>query len=1134
MMREDYTHWFTRGRVHQKAGRPIEAMMCYQRALQSNAQAVRARFRLGEVLRELGRNAEARAAWHAGLDLNPAHLPMLLTLADAARQTGAYDEAIAAYRGVLAARPGHPEAMLGLALSRLAQGNEAGYPRLAELLGAKATLWFWNELARALATARSSPARTSLLLEIASTQVDAMPPLMLACAAEEMIATGDIERAREMLVRAEPQAPLLDDPETLRRLALVAACVGSPPAWAERYAQRCIALFAGGLSLQWPRRTAGTALRVAYLVAPGTRLTIDGVAIDTETYLRVIVATHARERIAATVCVVGEAPLAAVSALLPPEIPAATLGTVPDAALARSLAEADADALVDLVGFGAAIGPLLAQRPARTLWTYPGFAGANVAPLVTHALPPPSGGDVEALAQHRTALELALMDTCTAAPWFADVASRTAAELGAAWRAAVAAHQRGDLDAALAGYRDVLAEQPTYAPAQYLLGTLLRDRGRSVEAGRALAAAVEAAPAYVDARVALADLLREEQLAGRAVAVCEEGLRHVPNEVALWRALGLARLAQRQGAAARKAFRRALVLAPTHAMTHYNEGVALQMLRKHERALRAYQRALALDPQLVAADFNIGIIFREQGRPDRAIAAFERVLARDPQHVPAYKALADTLQDERRLDAWFKAFDRFEAACPNAFPLLVMALEACHYRADFAALDRYLNRLRQDEFKPSSETELADCLEELLFLLAYFDFEPEAQFGLYKAYNLIARRVYGAPLALPEKRRPGRIRIGYLSGDLRNHVMGKMMWPALERHNRERFELFFYSLSAVSDEWTERYRGLADHFEVIAELVERDAAERIAADDLDILVDLSTHTRGSKPGILALKPARVQITHVASAGVVGLSTIDFKLTDAYADLVESQAVQLEALLPVPGCVYPYRHIPPAADHPFHRDRLEIAPHAVVVGAFVNPLKLSRRCLALWREVLERIPGAVLAISPTSPERRIIYCRLLSAAGIPDARVRVLPQGRDEAENQARYGLVDFALDPMPYGGVNGTLEALDMNVPVVTLVGRKHGERSTYSILANLGVTQIVATSGSEYVEIALQLATDAAFKAQIKAAIRAGLQRSPLTDMDAHTRHLEQAYLQALEQRYPAALATVRNGSSSNVVCPH
>ncbi|HEY2970343.1 MAG TPA: tetratricopeptide repeat protein, partial [Casimicrobiaceae bacterium] len=578
-MREDYARWFTRGRAHQKAGHLIEAMICYERTLQSNAHAVRARFRMGEVLRELGRDADARAAWHAGLNLKPAHLPMRLALADAARRTGEYDEAIAAYRGVLAAKPGHPEATLGLALSRLVQGNEAGYAEVAELLDAKTTPWFWDELARALAVARPSPARTSLLLEIASTQVEAMPALMLACAAEEMIATGETERTREMLVRAESQASLLDDLETLRRLALVAARAGSSFAWAECYAQRCVALFGGGLSLLWPRRTAGTALRVIYLVAPGTRLTIDGVAIDVDTYLRAIVATHARERIVATVCVVGEAPVSAVSALLPPEVQTATLGPVPDAALARSLAEADADALVDLVGLGAAIGPLLAQRPARTLWTYPGLAGANVAPLVTHALPSPSGDDAEALAAHRTALELALMDTCTAAGWFADVAPRTAFELGATWRAAVKAHQSGDFDGALSAYQDVLAEQPTYAPGQYLLGTLLRDRGRRAEAGRALAAAVESAPTYVDARVALADLLREEQLLRRAAGICEEGLRHAPNEVSLWRVLGLVRLAQREGAAARKAFRRAIMLAPTHAMTHYNEGVALQMLR---------------------------------------------------------------------------------------------------------------------------------------------------------------------------------------------------------------------------------------------------------------------------------------------------------------------------------------------------------------------------------------------------------------------------------------------------------------------------------------------------------------------------------------------------------------------------
>jgi predicted O-linked N-acetylglucosamine transferase (SPINDLY family) len=1125
MMREDYGQWFARGRAHQKAGRPIDAIVCYRRALRSNQHAVQTQYRLGEALRDIGRDDEARRAWRAGLALSPDHGGILLCSAEVARRAGAYDEARDAYHRVLAARPNHPDALVGQALSRIGLGDETAYAELGRMLAEGAPHPRWDELARLLSAAPPSAARSALLRQLATTRAGELPPRLLAIIVEALIAAGERDRARDALGEAERLMSTIDDPEVVRRLALAAAKLGPSRAWAECYAAYCTALFASAAPVLWPRRTAGEALRVVYLIDPSARIEVGGVAIDPESFLHAVVAAHPRERIAPAVYVVGDAPPRHAGTPLPEHVPVTTLGATPAPEAARVLAEADADALIDLVGMNAALGPLLAQRPARTRWTYPALAGANVAPLITHALPAPGRGDEAALAQHRLALEVALLEACTSAPWFADAAAHTAAELAATWRTVIAAHQAGDVDAAIAGYRDLLSEQPGYAPAQHLLGVLLRDRGQRREAAAAFGAALAAAPAYAEPRTALANIYREDVFAAQAIELCQQGLALAPKDVSLWRALGMARLAQHDGVAARKAFKRALELEPGDATTHYNQGVALQMLHRRDPALRAYQRALALNPELFAADFNIGVIFREQGRSTAAIKAFEAVLARDPRHVPAHKALAETLLGARRLDAWFKAFDRFEAACPDALPLAVLALEACQYRADFAALDRYLERLRQDKFKATSETELADCLEELLFLLLYFDLEQDAHFGLYKAYDSVAPRVYGKPLALPETRRAGRIRIGYLSGDLRNHVMGKMMWTALERHDRARFELFFYSLSNVSDAWTERYRGLADHFEVIADLSEREAAERIAGDELDILVDLATNTLGAKPGILALKPARVQITHVASAGVVGLSTIDFKLTDAFADLPENQIFQLETLLPMQGCVYPYRHVPPATEHPFHRDALRIAPDKVVIGAFVNPLKLSRRCLALWREVLERMPNAVLAISPLSPEQRKLYGRLLAAAGIPLARICLLPQGRNEAENQARYGLVDFTLDPLPYGGANGTLEALDMNVPVVTLVGRKHGERCAYSILANLGVTQTVAASGSEYVDLAVRLATDAAFKAEVKAAIRAGLEHSPLTDMDAHTRHLEQAYLQALQQRYPAALAAAGDG---------
>ena len=1086
-------------------------MVCYRRALNSNTYAVEARYELGEVLRDVGLHDQARVAWRAGLSLQPRHARLLLSLADAARRAGAHTEAIEKYREVLAVEPDHNGARIGLVLSRLMHGDETAYAEMAGSFGTSSGRRL-DELARVLAATPQTAARRAFILEFIAVRGSDLPPLLIALALEELVGAGEQRAALATLAAAEAFAATIDELEVLRRMARVAQALRAPGAWAERYAEGCLAAVSAGAPLLWPRRSSGSALRVAYLIAPAARIEIEGIAIDKADYLRAIVAAHRAERVEATVLIVGDAPPRAEAALLPPGVRVIALGALPQAAIVRTLSEIDLDALIDLAGMNAAVGPLLAQRPARSLWTYAGLAGAHAAPLIGFALPPPAAGDAAALDQHRVALEDALQAALAAQPWFGNGSARSAKDLAETWRAALTAHQAGQADAALAGYRELLAEQPGYAPALHMLGAIQRERGQLDEALAAFEAALAAAPTYAEPRVALADLHCKRGDARAAIDLCGAGLRIMPRDVTLWRALGLARLAYQTGRAARMAFKKALEIDPADATTHYNLGVALQMLNRPRPALRAYQRALALNSELFAADFNIGVIFREEGRLKAARSAFEHVLTRAPGYVAAHKALCETLLAARRMDVWFEAFNRFEASCPDALPMAVVALEAKQYRAEFAAVDAYLERLKEGTFRSGDDQERADTLEELLYMLLFFDIEPDAVLDLYKAYDAVARRVYGKPVELPVARRPGRIRIGYLSGDLRNHVMGKMMWSAVEHHDREQFELFFYSLSEQSDSWTERYRGLGDHFEVIAHLTERDAAERIAADEIDVLVDLSTNTRGAKPGILALKPARVQITHIASAGVVGLSTIDFKLTDAFADLPEQQGSQLETFLPMDGCVYPYRRVAPAQEHPFTRQGLELAQDAVVIGAFVSPLKLSRRCLALWREVLERVPNALLAISPMTPGLRKTYARLFAGAGIANSRVRVLPQGRNESENQARYEAVDFTLDPMPFGGANGTLESLNMAVPVVTLVGARHGERTAYSMLSNLGVTQTVAKTGRQYVDIAVRLATDAAFAVEVKAAIRAGLERSPLTDMRVGSSRVD---LQACKLEY-------------------
>ena len=1114
MPEQAHAEWLERGRAHQWQGQPIDALLCFREAIRADARASDAHFHLGEIQWQLGRFADAIAAWRESLRIAPRFLAPAQALAEALLATGDAAGAAQAAGRVLAQAPGdvRAEFIAGVANLASAKGDiEAGADRVVRALASDPALVGVSSLALPLARALERPGarpQPFLVDEViraagSAALVGAMPAALLALACERAVVTEAVgaQARASLFAHAAARSYAATEHEALRRIALAAGQAAAPEAAVllQTYAELCVSAFATQVPLTWPRRTAGERWRIVVLLpanadsaAKGVTAAVTGLPRETCDVL--------------LACVGAAAPawveLAGISAARIIELPGQ-----PDAAVAKGLAVADPDLLLDAAGPGATIGPLLAARPARAVWSLATGEVAHSPPLVDRVLDDASGlvaACAEAHAAHDPGADCPL----------------GAAELAAAWEGAVRAHQRGERAAARAVYDRVLALEPGFAPAHFLSGMLAREDGDTTAARRDFDAAVAAESGYLDARVAAARAATEQHDAAAAIVLCRDGIERAPASVVLWRALGHAHLAHRDGAAAADAFAHALALAPTDAETHYNRGVALQMQRALPEAARAYQHALAFAPDLTTASFNLGVVCQEARADDAAIAAYEAALRSDPRHVAAYKNLGEVLFATGKYEAWLANFRRFEASCPAALPLAVQALEACQYQGEFAKLDRYLAGLAREEYRAADELELADCLEELLYLLLFFDVDPELVLRFAQTYDGTAKRVYGEPLPARAARRPGRLRIGYLSADLRDHVMGKMIWQAIRHHDRSRYELFFYALSRESDAWTDRFRGVADRFDVIADLSERDAAVRIAADDLDVLVDLSTHTRGAKPGILAFKPARVQITHVASAGPVGLSAVDFKLTDRYADVPGNQSFQLEMLLAMDGCVYPFRHIAPAGEHPFRRDRLGIPADAVVIGAFVSALKLSRRCLALWKDVLDRVPRALLACSPVNPAAQRLYLTIAGAAGIGADRVVFVPQGGDDAQNQARYTLVDFVLDPMPFGGVNGTIEALDMGVPVVTLAGRRHGERSGLSILSNLGVTETVAQSGTEYVDIAVRLATDAGFMAAVRAAIRRGIATSTLTDMPRHTQSLEAAYEAALAQKCPDVLA--------------
>ena len=1067
MTLERYSTWLAHGRAHQAEGRAIDALLCYRRALREVKAGVDARFHLGEVAWHLGNPDDAIAAWQSVAERVERHLPSLHALADACAATGRFDAALQAATRVLAIQTHEPRALALSTLIRATQGE-----RIDD-----------RTLAQAIRMNRHWPLA-----------------LLTAAGVRLLERPGDHQTALPLLLDAAAGAPVTTaTADALRALALAAARAGERvPAsvLADRYAESSRALNRPTMPLLWPQRTAGNAVRAGLLVTGEPFHDAIAIAEDVDRRLGT-----------QWTCTIFVAPPHTASPAT-----AFDVRTLPDdaEAAARGMAALDLDVLIDCAGLEAPSGSLLARHPARAIWAIARHDVPSASRLADRVLTRADGADA-GVADALMALHAQIAREPSA--------SLTATELAALWDDAVHAHQRGDPAAATAGYAKFLAAQPQFGPALYLRAMLARASGDHPRAREDLNAALQAAPDFVDAAAALADLETAAGNTAEAAAIARRGLDCTPDAVSLWRALGRAALAQRDVRVAADAFFEAQKREPAHAETHYNHGVALQMAGKASEAAHAYQRALAFDPGLHDADFNLGVIFDQQGNAAAAITAFSNVLKRAPTHARAYKALAETLLASGRTDAWFANFERFERNCPNHLALAALALEVCTYRADFPRLERYLDGLRAGRFTDGAQDEMQDALEQLLYLLHFFDVEPTLIGRYARTHDVLARRIHGEPRPPRAERRPGRLRIGYLSGDFRNHVMGKMMWHALRHHDADAFEVFGYTTTDVRDEWTTRYETVFGRLASIAARGDADAADRIAEDDLDVLVDLSTHTKGARPGVLARKPARVQITHVASAGTLGLSAIDYKLTDAYADVAFDSDAQIEPPLVMEGCVYPYRHLAPVAEDIFTRAQAGIPAGAVAIGAFVTPLKLSQRCLALWRDVLQRVPDAVLVFSPLQPSLRTVYQRICATAGIEARRFAFVPQGRDDAENQARYRLIDFVLDPLPYGGVNGTLEALDMEVPVVTLVGRRHAERTSYSILANLGVTDTVATTGGEYVDIAVRLATDRAFATDLRARIRAARAHSVLTDMPQHARNLERAYMRALRERVPSVV---------------
>jgi predicted O-linked N-acetylglucosamine transferase (SPINDLY family) len=393
----------------------------------------------------------------------------------------------------------------------------------------------------------------------------------------------------------------------------------------------------------------------------------------------------------------------------------------------------------------------------------------------------------------------------------------------------------------------------------------------------------------------------------------------------------------------------------------------------------------------------------------------------------------------------------------------------------------------------------------------------EAPAAILAAYADWGKR-FAAPLTAKAAKSCGqhpktgkKIRLGYVSADFRRHALMDFFAPVLAHHDRSRFELFAY-FSGREDDSTDGIRQQFNTWRDVRNLDDARLAEQIRQDQIDILIDLSGHSEGTRLLALARRPAPLQLTWYGYNGTTGMRAMDGRLTDPVMDPSGNEAWSVEPLVRLPqfACFAP-PDTPPPGPLP------SIAKGYVTFGSLNNAQKISRPTLEIWASILRAVPDSrLLLIGPHAPSAGHALASSLLArlaqAGIPAQRVDLLPQqGRDDF---LRLGeSIDIALEPFPLTGAVTTAQALWMGLPCLTLLGRLPSERAAGAILAAADCPEFAVSHRDDYIEQACRLAAEREQLASTRSGLRQRLRASPLLDHAGFVHRLEEQLFRHYQQ---------------------
>jgi predicted O-linked N-acetylglucosamine transferase (SPINDLY family) len=557
----------------------------------------------------------------------------------------------------------------------------------------------------------------------------------------------------------------------------------------------------------------------------------------------------------------------------------------------------------------------------------------------------------------------------------------------------------------------------------------------------------------------------EWRTAAEAYAAALE--RH-PESADLYANLSRAQQRLRQPEAVRASNRRAVVCEPAHVVALANLGALADGHDDPGGLERWCRRASAVRADDPAVRFNRARLETRRGRRGAALREYRLSVALDPGRLEALNNLADVylaVGDASTARWWFQRCLALAWAVPKAHSNLILCLT-------------YLASVTSEELY--RETRRWEARHALAHYASHRPHDNDRD---------------------PER----RLKIGYLSADLRAATVAETIGGVLDSHDPASFEVFAYAEVSDTDGEAFRRRHRVDRWRSLRQRSDDAAAAAVRRDGIDIIVSLAGHTGENRPTVLAYRPAPVQVS-MYDATSSGMSAVDAWMTDPILHPPTTEERFAESLVRIPSI---YLYATPA-DVPVGEPPCA-ASERVVFASFNNPAKIDDATVDLWAKILRAVPNARLLIGYRDlfgdQDVRRYWRRRLADRSVPVDRVTLEGPAADRSAHLDRFSRVDIALDPFPFNGSNTSFEALWQGVPVVTLLGERFVSRTGASLLTQIGFPELIARSPDDYVRIAVALAKDRDRLAAIRSRLRPVVAASLLCDPVTYTRSLEAAY---------------------------